>query len=320
MKRWTPAACAFATLALLWIANPVLLHGAAPRSTDPFGGKHVLVIGIDGCRSDALQAAKAPNLKALAESGTVCWRGFAGGALGTKTQQVTISGPGWSSILTGVWANKHHVVDNKFTAPNLKKIVDGKIVGYPPFFTRIRERCPECYLASIVNWNPINEHIVCDVDHEDHGDDAAVAKKCAELLLGGKNPSVVFLQFDEVDGAGHSKTYGPASPGYMESIETVDRHVGTVLDAMRKRPNFAREDWLVLVVADHGGIEKKHGGQAPEERAVCMIASGGGYPHQVLEPEWGIVAIAPTVLRHLGISVDPAWGLESAPFGSDCKP
>ena len=43
---------------------------------------------------------------------------YAGGQIGQVTQQPTVSGPGWSTILTGVWANRHNVTDNNFTSPN----------------------------------------------------------------------------------------------------------------------------------------------------------------------------------------------------------
>jgi predicted AlkP superfamily pyrophosphatase or phosphodiesterase len=306
-------------LAVASLVGSFSLHALAADSVDAFSGKHVLVIGIDGCRSDALQAARAPNIKGLAENGTVCWRAFVGGVLGTKTEHVTISGPGWGSMLTGVWADKHRILDNKFSAPNLKNMVDGKIVGYPHFFTRLKQMQANCRLASIVNWKPINDKILSDADYQDNGKDAVVAQKCAELLRGDTNPTVIFLQFDEVDGAGHGNTYGPESPAYMAAVETVDQHVGTVLAALRQRPRFAQEDWLILVTADHGGIEKKHGGQTPEERTVFIIAHGGGYPRREVKEEWGVVAIPPTVFRHLGIPVDPAWGWESGPFAPDAS-
>lgn len=297
------------------LVGPGALHDAA--AADPFDGKHALVIGIDGCRSDALQAAKAPNIKGLAASGTVCWSAFAGGTEGTPTQQQTSSGPSWSSILTGVWVDKHQVPDNKFENANLKRIVDGKIVGYPHFFTRIKEQQPNCYLASIVNWKPINEKILTDADYQGNGNDEAVTQQCVELLQGDANPSVIFLQFDELDGAGHKNNYGPTIPAYMEAVEKIDRHVGTILEALHKRPHYGEEDWLILVTADHGGFEKHHGKQRPELRTVFLVASGGGYPHQVVNGTWGIVAIPPTVFRHLGLAIDPAWGWESAPFARE---
>lgn len=302
-------------LAMILLAASSTWNSTAWASDAPFGNKHVLVIGIDGARSDSVQAAKVPNLRKLIAEGTVCWRAFSGGHIGTPTEQRLVSGPSWASILTGVWVDKHHVLKNYFEDANLKEYVDGKKVGYPPFFTRIKEKCPDAYQASIVNWNRINEHLVFDVDLKDKGNDLEVAQKCAALLAGDKNPTAIFLQFDEVDGAGHRHSYGPDSPGYMAAIEKVDGEIGIVIDAMRKRPNFDNEDWLVLVTADHGGLGTKHGNQTPEERTVFIIATGGKYPQgKLIEDEWGIVALVPTVFEHLGIEIDPAWGLESPPF------
>jgi hypothetical protein len=68
--------------------------------------KKVLIIGIDGCRPDALKAAKAPHLHALMREGAFSEAAQAG--------DITVSGPGWSSMLTGVWRTKHGVRDNKF--------------------------------------------------------------------------------------------------------------------------------------------------------------------------------------------------------------
>jgi predicted AlkP superfamily pyrophosphatase or phosphodiesterase len=48
-------------LFLLWI-NPSWAVEPTPK---------VLIIGIDGCRPDALKAATAPNLDALIEAGTL---------------------------------------------------------------------------------------------------------------------------------------------------------------------------------------------------------------------------------------------------------
>jgi len=89
-----------AVAAALLAAPPVLQAGG-------FNNRHVLILGVDGCRSDALQAADAPNLKALAASGTVTYTAYAGGVLGTPAQQPTVSAPGWASDLTGVWVDKH---------------------------------------------------------------------------------------------------------------------------------------------------------------------------------------------------------------------
>jgi hypothetical protein len=160
--------------------------------------KHALVIGLDGVLPAALKVAKTPVMDSLVLNGAISFHVFAGGEKDTETQQATSSGPGWSSILTGVWINKHRVPDNDFKNPDYE--------NYPHFFTRIKQVKPNVYLSSIVNWKPIHKHILSDADFADTGNDKQVASKAAKHLL-EKNPLAMFLHFDEVDGAGHGNGY-----------------------------------------------------------------------------------------------------------------
>src|SRR5436190_5093014 len=71
--------------------------------------KKVLFIGLDGTRFDAIEKAKTPNLHALMNEGIYSDTCL---ILDDRYQKSdTVSGPGWSSILTGVWADKHGVHD-----------------------------------------------------------------------------------------------------------------------------------------------------------------------------------------------------------------
>lgn len=82
--------------------------------------KKVLIIGIDGCRFDALQSADTPQLDQLIADG--CYDPDCH-IVGERYQgNDTISGPGWSSILTGVWADKHGVNDNTFKGKTTRNI------------------------------------------------------------------------------------------------------------------------------------------------------------------------------------------------------
>ncbi len=112
------------TLIFLLIACSLHAHG--PGTEGAFGGKRVLFIGIDGCRADALVSAMerglAPQMKMLSESsdGLLTRQFYAGGEIGTPTHQSTVSGPGWTSLLTGVWMDKHGVQDIRFLGGVLK--------------------------------------------------------------------------------------------------------------------------------------------------------------------------------------------------------
>lgn len=292
----------FALLCLLLLSTTSLL-----ADDDPFGGRHVLVIGIDGVRSDCLTKAETPHLDRLAREGAYSLDAFAGGVLGERTEQRTVSGPGWASILTGVWADKHSIEDNRFEEPDLEK--------YPNFFTRLRSHHAKASLASIVHWGPINEHIVTDADVATTvKTDAEVAERAVVLLRSG-DPDVLFLHFDDVDHAGHATGFSPFNADYLTAIAKVDGHLGTILEAITARPRADDEEWLVVVTTDHGGFARGHGGQRPSERRIFFIAHGPGIQPGERSPGPGHTAVPPTVLRFLGVPIDEEWGWESEPFG-----
>ena len=87
------------TMMFLWCGLPL----RAAEQSNGLPTKKVLILGIDGLRPDALIAANTPNVDRLLENG--CFSAEA------QTGQYTVSGPGWSSLLTGVWWSKHGVTD-----------------------------------------------------------------------------------------------------------------------------------------------------------------------------------------------------------------
>jgi hypothetical protein len=291
----------------------VLQDYTTPPATSAFNNKHVLIIGIDGCRPDALLAANATNIYALAANGTVTYNAYTGGQLGGSTQQSTMSGPGWTSAGTGVWLNKHGVSDNTFSGYNS--------TSYPHYYKRIREYAPNAYLSSIVEWEPLDSLLMQPVTAYTKFRQTAIEYDTTDLVnkavahLLSTNPDVLWLHFDAVDHAGHTYGYGPAVSQYMSAIKTVDSGVGTIMDGLKSRPNYGNENWLVIVHPDHGGIGYNHGTQEGECRNIFMIVSGSNAVKQVVSPGPGICCVPPTVLQFLGVPVLTNWGWEDAALG-----
>lgn len=307
-------------LACVLAATPLL---AGPGTANPFGGKRVLIVGIDGVRSDALKKqvdeGKAPVMAKLIADGTVTWNAYVGGNLGTPTQQATSSGPGWSSILTGTWIDLHHVNGNGSPPCDKPELAGSYLVTQAPHFARrLKEAAPAAYVSSIVSWNWIEDYIVTAqpevIDHHEKGladsyppRDADVKNK-AVAHLAAADPDVVFLHFDQVDGSGHHTGFSPSSTPYLEAITTVDGLVGEILTAIGRRPRFAEEKWMVIVLADHGGTPGgAHGGQSEGERIIPLIVSGGGVPKGVSTASPGMVAVPSTVMRYLGVGIPASW-------------
>src|SRR5689334_7558875 len=93
-----------------------LLVATAIASLAQSHRKAVYVI-VDGVPADVIERLDLPGIKAISDSAGYT-RAYQGGVKGTYCQTPTISAPGYMNLLTGVWANKHNVVDNDVAAPN----------------------------------------------------------------------------------------------------------------------------------------------------------------------------------------------------------
>lgn len=256
------------TLLLLTLFFVLNLNAQTPK---------VLIIGIDGVRSDALAVANTPNIDALIANGTYSYDAL--------NDDITISGPGWSSMLTGVWSPKHGVTDNSFVGSNYG--------AYPHFFQHIEHSNSSLTTASICHWSPINDQIVQTIaDYKlNVNSDSDVAVQAATYLL-NNDPDVLFLHFDDCDGAGHSSGFSPTNPSYISTIETTDIYIGMVLTALSNRSNYANENWLILSSTDHGGNGTSHGGNSIEEERVFFIASGNSIPNQEIDRDSTVTPLA----------------------------
>lgn len=228
--------------------------------------KKVLFIGIDGCRADVMMSSNIPNIQNLVNQSIYSLDGLCAAT--------TWSGNGWSTMLTGVWHTKHNVQDNNFTSPNY--------VNYPDFLTRAETYNPNLRTMSLANWAPINDKIVKTADVKSNlGSDLAV-KNAAVNAMQNDNPDILFVDFDDVDHAGHSYGFAGTVPQYVASIQTTDSYIGEIVNAMKSRPTYNNEDWLVVLTTDHGAIQSSHGGGNLSERNIFNIYSNPGFtPQQI---------------------------------------
>ncbi len=270
---------------------------------EPGPRRKVLIIAVDGTRPDALQAANAPNLKSLIVDGAFSYRAqTAGGA-----EDLPISGPGYSSMLTGVWCAKHRVCDNDFSASRFDL--------YPIFFCRLRSVMPGIVIESIVRWAPLSTNLItcADVDLAPPTDAAATQE--GVRLLTDTDPDVLFFHLEDVDTAGHNYGFSPTVPEYLSAIETADGRVGQVLAALRTRPTYPEEDWLIFALTDHGGLGKDHHARVPECMTIFFFMNGHHVTPGEIDPPPRIVDVAATAMTYLGLAIDPAWSLDGQAVG-----
>lgn len=181
-------------------------------------------------------------------------------------------------MLSGVYHNKHNVQDNNFTSPNF--------TNYPDFLTRIESYNPNLRTISLAHWTPINNTIIKTADVKTNFSTDLAVKNAAVQALQNDNPDVLFVDFDDVDHAGHSYGFSSSVSQYVNSMQVTDTYVGEILTAMKKRSTYKNEDWLVVVTTDHGAIDTSHGGGNLSERDIFSIYSNPSFsPQQIIKTQ-----------------------------------
>lgn len=318
MRLKRTAALALAASAATAVATTLLAGTAvaAEASADPgdipdgVSDEKVLLIDLDGVRWDRLQEVDTPNIDALAAEGQIGPSYLHGTDVAT-----TDSGPGHSNILTGVWPDKHQVKDNNFE--------DIDIASYPDLLTRLESQRGELSTFSILDWEPINDHIIDSPDvkvlQSTDGGTKASDRRTADWVVEAmteQNPDVGYVYLHDADRQGHD--FGGDSPEYLESIEIIDGLVGEMIDAVRDRAAYDDEDWLYLITTDHGFDGDSHGTNQHRTREIWNLAAGGDVPDiGVSDRQWRQVDLKPTIFDHVGVEVDPAWELDGIPIGAE---
>jgi len=260
--------------------------------------KHVFLIGVDGAGT-FFRNTDTPNLDAIFENGAVSYD--------VLTSNPTISAECWGSMLLGITPDVHGLTNSIVSA--VPYPTDGP---FPSVFRVIRGAMPDAELAAFSHWSPINRGIIEEglgVVKDTAADEELTDKICA--YLEENSPTFLFVQFDDVDGAGHSHGYG--TEGHLKQIRVTDGYIKKIWDVCEKRGFL--EDGLFIVTADHGGFDHGHGGWTDGEKYVMFAVAG-----KTVQPgtigEMGIRDTASIVLYALGLEdKQPASWTSRVPSG-----
>jgi predicted AlkP superfamily pyrophosphatase or phosphodiesterase len=281
--------------------------------------RKVLLVGIDGLRIDDALAARsadgapvAPALAALVGAGVL---------LPMRMELPTISGPGWSSILTGATHAEHGVFDNSFHGHTLTRNADLLSRAY------FADQSRTTFAAS--SWPPITDPagpgpiVAARPDEARRGVHRSVVRDgelygyrwadgeiaaTARFWIRYAEPDVSFVYLGEVDEAGH--LYGGTSDEYTAAIARVD---GLLAEVERRTTSASTagastaggaeaEAWTVAVTTDHGHLDEGgHGGGEDVLRRSFLAmrtygADAPALPERTSIEPWEIV---PTLLERL---------------------
>ncbi|MBK8095279.1 MAG: alkaline phosphatase family protein [Verrucomicrobiaceae bacterium] len=247
--------------------------------------KHVFIISIDGGKPAVIAQSEMPTLKKIAAEGAVTWE--------ASTIFPSITLPSHTSMLTGTSPETHQVLWNGYTP------IKG-FVKVPTVFSMLRAVRPQAVTGMFVGkvkfrhlWLE-NSLDVFDFGGPQTRDPVAGTpaiekdKKPSQLVAGQaaawikeKKPELCFIHFADPDSAGHKSGWG--SPEQKEAFKVTDQALWQVWQAI-KDAGIA-EDSVMLISADHGGHDKTHGLNIPDDMTILWVAWGKGVKkgHSVTE-------------------------------------
>lgn len=294
------------------------VHSGLPRK--------VLLIGLDGCRFDAIQAAETPNLdlilrrSAWSQNTEVLAENH-----GESHQSVmTTHGPGWTTALTGVWHDKHGICNDEAhpakmdESPNFFSFAakpPGGLDQYPDIFRRLQSANADFQTASLSTWRPLNFMVAqradIQMDFEEPGRspylaDQRAADEFSTLMLKESAPDFTFLLLSQINLEGSRGGYDPESHSYLAAIQRTDALIGQVVRSISDRVQGVGEEWLILITSDHGGEGVHHtfGFRNPAIDRTFLIAFGPTVTQGEIPGPTRLVDVAAMALDHLGFVVD----------------
>ena len=252
----------------------------------------VLIVGIDGVRSDVISSENSPFLYSFLNSSNSYSN------LNHKTEKDTYSGPNWTSILTGVHYEKHNVLDNSFENNQLEL--------YPNFFNYLESSMENHESYSLTNWVPLNQNVLKnDVDYAnmEYYSDSLVFEFSKDIIseINTEHPSSIFIQFDELDGAGHEFGFSKDSEEYTQTLKQIDLYINELYLLVEQRRNNG-ENWLVIFVSDHGGDGYSHADQNNPNINQTMLIIDHPYIYFNNEYLSKMPDIVPTIFNFMGIT------------------
>ncbi len=247
----------------------------------------IVLVMIDGLRPDALAKINCPNLKSVQARGS--------STLNARSVMPSITLPCHMSMFHSVPPTRHGITTNTHT-PMARPL--------PGLIEVLHAAGKKC--AFIHNWEPLRnlnqpEKLALSF-FRDNGQSFDGDQKNTEeavRFLPEIGADFAFVYLGSVDIAGH--VFGWMADGYLEAAERADTALGVLLNGLPGNTTF-------IIHADHGGHDRNHGEDIPEDMTIPWMAVGPNIrQNYTIQAPVSLLSDAPTIARMLGVTPDPQW-------------
>lgn len=299
MKKITMI-CAVLFTAFSFSSNAATPKGTGEGMKNP--PKHVILIGFDGLSSYSLNhGAQMPTFRALMADGSY--------TSVNRTVLPSSSAVNWASMYMGAGPELHGFTEWGSKKPELTSRVLTEHGLFPDIFYQIRQVKPKAEIGHIYEWGGmayLADTLVMNYVKQANlsGENVQQALEPAVDYIKNKKPDFCAVIFAEPDGAGH--THGWKSDKYFAMLSHLDKGLKLLVDAIDQAG--MRDETIIILAADHGGIGTGHGGKTMDEMETTIVFQGKGIKKGFQLPESTMVYdIAGTIGYIFGINQPQVW-------------
>lgn len=228
------------------------------------GVKHVVLIGLDGWGAYSMPKADMPTVKSLMKAGSV--------TLESRSILPSSSACNWASMIMGAGPELHGFTTWGSTKPDLPSRELSHYGLFPTVIGLLRDQRPNSEIGYIYEWGGMSH--LCEkeaVNHFVQTKGAETSKNAADYIK-AKKPTFTMVAFDEPDGTGHGAGHG--SDAYYAKLKELDGYIAEIVEAVKEAGMY--DNTIFIVTADHGGVDKGHGGKTMLEMQIPFIVCGKG--------------------------------------------
>ena len=247
----------------------------------------VILISIDGMRPDGLKACGNPYLSELEKKCAYTYN--------ASSMKPSVTFPCHFSMTHSVTPERHGILTNTYI-PQVRPVTG--------IFEKIK--AAGGVSSMFYGWEPLRD-IVSPGTLRFATYINAYMKESSDTVLTDEairnieenHPDFVFLYMVETDEKGGHDN-GWMSEEYLRRISIAIDNVKRVFDKFG-------EEYSIIIMADHGGHDRSHGSELPEDMIIPLFFYGKDFAAGEITRELSLLDIAPTIADIMGVEPEREW-------------
>ena len=247
----------------------------------------IILVLVDGMRPDGMMQCGNPFAQKIVSESTY--------SLTAQTVIPSVTLPCHMSLFHSVDPERHGILTNTYI-PQVRPI-EG-------LFDRLDKYDKKC--AFFYTWEELRDlsrpdHLhtaVCYNQHKQADTDTKITESAIKYI-NEESPDFMFLYLGETDEVG-GHDCGWMSEQYMKSVSKA-------LTCVEKLQNGIDESYNIILVADHGGHDRSHGSDMPEDMTIPIVCCGPAFEKGKELSGLSIKDVAVTVAKLLEVPPVKEW-------------